>query len=129
MTYFYSFLPQIYDLFQKAMVAAKREYIAERRFFKTIAAARISHENNDPANVDYRELGECLIVKHDPEQNGSPRKKPEKSHFCIFENQDLPTHVLINPKDENKTAYARIKYMAKGEWHDPFELDINGKFV
>ena len=115
-------------MFQKAIDSAKRHYIAERKCFKTLVAERISRDEDDSANVNYHEAGECLIVNHEQEQHGSPPKKPKSSHFCIFKNQDWPTHIVRNPKT-GKTAYARIKYMAKGRWHDPFELDINGKFV
>ena len=116
-------------------------------FSKTHIAERI-HFEDDPSGSttdNFREIGECLLVKHHHHEieeekqkhDDRPQKRhklkksnksptPSSSHFVMFRNQDLPTHIVKNPKI-GATAHARIKYMVKGKWRDPFDyLAIKG---
>ena len=115
---------KVNDLFRSAVDNAKHNYLINQSVFKTVVAERIV----DDANGDgrFHEIGECLVVKN--EQVHDSMEKPKFSHYFVFKNQDLPTHVVKNPKNE-ATAHARIKFMVNGRWYDPFEMDSRGKYT
>ena len=106
------------------MENAKHHYLVEQNVFKTIVAERIVDDSNSGGR--FHEIGECLVVKN--EQVHDSMEKTKSTHYFVFKNQDLPTHIIENPKN-GATAHARIKFMEQGRWYDPFELDSRGKYI